>query len=213
MQVRFVDMNNDLVGTGGEASPNGQNDGRFRVVLDVGDATRTVNYMVLMSADAAGKPAGGQVWDTTPNGYWPLGIEREGRRLNPRDHDIADQVWRKVSYDVYANDSGWFKDGNHFLVLVRFTDGGEVSGLTRIGGGSAADPGTTFASRWEEMTGTWRGNWQLDYERQVCIHEKDCSCHGYDFCGEHADGTIVFWWRDGCAKPASMIRCHSKPHP
>ena len=150
LTVRWLGMERDIVGAGSEPTPNGQPDGQFRLELDGGDAVRTVDYIALYTADASGAAAGGQVWDTRPNAYWILGVERSGYRLNPRDGDIADQIWGKVSYDVFADDTGWFKPGQNFLLLVHFMDGARITANAAIpeeppAAGSDSGSGTRVA--------------------------------------------------------------------
>jgi hypothetical protein len=138
LAAAWVGLDRDEVGPGAEATPNGHADGHFRLELDPGNAVRTVSYMALHAVDADGNPVGAQVWDTTPNGYWILGVQSRDRRLNPRDGEIADQVWSPVSYDLFANNSGWFNPGQSFRLLVRFTDGGELTADARIPPATAA---------------------------------------------------------------------------
>jgi hypothetical protein len=214
LEASFVGTNADQVGRGNDGKANGEKDGQFRVVLDVGNDTRTVRYVVMHAADANGQPTGEQVWDTAPNGYWILGVERDGRRLNPRDADIADQVWGKVTYNVYANGSGLFTPDRHFLLLVRFQDGTEVSAQARVEqavAGGAVSAGSRFTARWEMVNGTWTSEWRRDMERASCELASECKCRNHNFCGEHNNGEMVFWWRDGCDKKAVIIRCNSKP--
>jgi hypothetical protein len=132
LTAAWIGLERDVVGAGSDAAPDGQPDGHFRLQLDGGNAVRTVDYIALYSADAAGTPSGNQVWDTRPNEFWILGVERANYRLNPRDGDIADQIWGKATYNVFAADSGWFNPGQSFLFMVHFKDGAKVTALATI---------------------------------------------------------------------------------
>ncbi len=81
LSASWLGMSVDRVGTGSQATPNGQLDGSFRLVLNTHGVQRIVNYISLKTAPF-------DAWDTTPNLQWILGVERNGRRLNPSDNSI-----------------------------------------------------------------------------------------------------------------------------
>ena len=130
----YTGINRDVVGRGGQATPNGEKDGQFNLRLDTRGFRRVVNFIMLQSASAQGQPTGGQAWDTTPNQYWILGIYRNGRRLNPRDQNISDVVQGIVNYQIYGNDSDSFRPGQDFRITVRFADGGESVAYAKVTG-------------------------------------------------------------------------------
>ena len=135
-------LGRDVVGRWKDPGANKQPDGHFTVQLQTHGARKVVNYIVLHSATPQGKPIGGQVWDTRPGGYWILGVYRGGRRLNPVDRNISDVVRGGARYEIYGNDSGWFKPGKHFRVTVKFAGGGEAVAIAAIGGAPPPTPPT-----------------------------------------------------------------------
>src|SRR5688572_8576836 len=57
----WLGMGTDVVGSGGQGSPNGQPDGHFQLIVPRdGD----IASIVVTTSDAAGAPVGGQVWHT-----------------------------------------------------------------------------------------------------------------------------------------------------
>jgi hypothetical protein len=125
-------LDQDMVGAGGDGNPNGQPDGHFSLSLNTGGQNKVVTHIVLESADADGNPSGGQVWDTQPNGNWIMGVYRDGRRLNPTDLDIRDEVSGAVNYEIYGNTSGWFKQNQNFRITITFADGTQVRAFAGI---------------------------------------------------------------------------------
>jgi Domain of unknown function (DUF6777)/Protein kinase domain len=129
----------DQVGRGDVATPDGTRDAHFRVTIDAG-AGATVTDILLQTADDAGKPCCGQFWDTTVNSYWILGVSRDGTRLNPTDRNISDHVTGTVTYDLYANDSGYFKTGQNYIVTVTLSDGRKLTAVAPLGTVPATTP-------------------------------------------------------------------------
>ncbi len=122
----------DKVGGGSTAAPDGTRDAHFRVAIDAG-AGATVTDILLQTADQAGKACCGQVWNTTVDRYWILGVYRDGTRLNPTDQNISDHVSGHVVYDLYANDSGYFKSGQNYIVTVTLSDGRKLTSVAPLG--------------------------------------------------------------------------------
>ena len=121
----------DKVSPGAES--DGTPDGHFSLTLDV-SGTKTVTGILLASADSSGNDAGGQYWDTDPNGYWVLGVEQPaGNRLNPTDESISKTVSGKTVFELYASDSGYFNSGQYFKVIVTYSDGSKTEAVTAIG--------------------------------------------------------------------------------
>lgn len=140
--LTWLDFGQDRVGAGGNPNPADGGDGHFRVSL-TGAEGKTVSVITLYSSDAAGNPAFGQVWNTAPDGAWILGVYRDGTRLNPQDTVLSDRVTGPVAYEVFGNDSGYFKSGQYFGVTVRFTDNTEVKATTSVGAVAAPTPTAT----------------------------------------------------------------------
>jgi hypothetical protein len=136
LRLVYVDKASDRVGSGSVAKPDGRADGHFRVTVT---ATDRVTAITLRTADAAGKPCCGQVWNTVPRDqWWILGVFRGGRQLNAVDENISDPVGGSATYDVYGADTGYFRQGQRFVVTVEFRSGSCVEALTTVGGGSTA---------------------------------------------------------------------------
>jgi hypothetical protein len=130
----------DHVGRGSVSVPDGVRDAHFRLTLTVSSPT-SVTDILLRTADQNGQPCCGQIWNTTVDSYWILGVYRDSSRLNPSDANISDPVSGTVVYDLFANDSGYFKDGQPYLVTVTLAGGTQVGALTAIG--STGTPATT----------------------------------------------------------------------
>lgn len=129
--LRWIDFGKDRVSSGNNPNPDGQGDGHFSVTLDL-SSPKTVEVITLYTTDDQGNPAFGQVWNTAPDGFWILGVYRDGTRLNPQDTLLRDEARGEVAYDVYGNDSGYFDEGQRFGVTVGFSDGTEVKALCRF---------------------------------------------------------------------------------
>jgi hypothetical protein len=123
----------DRVGGGdGALVPNGQMDGAFDAVLE-----GPITAIFIASTDSAGT-AIGQQWDTIVGlGEMPaalrgpflagsstagLGVWEGGKFVNRPDGSIELPAG-KHTVTLYAADSGWFREGNHFRVMVAFPDG------------------------------------------------------------------------------------------
>ena len=122
----FRGVGADKVGSGFQPSPNGEPDGHFTVEIDTGGEEAEIVGMRLYTSDRRGSPVfstqAGQTWSTTGQG-WILGVERDGRRLNPSDRRIEDRVKGQARYEIYANGPRWFKPGQYFTLVVHFSDG------------------------------------------------------------------------------------------
>jgi hypothetical protein len=142
LSATFVDMDNDKVGPKRQATPNGESDAHFRIVLDTGGATRVVDDIYISPSDAQGEPRAMEMWCSTPvfdfTPFAVVGVERNGVRLNPDDVRITHQVRGAVTYDLYANANEWMKPGQHFAITVKFDDGEEIRSVATM-----ASPVTT----------------------------------------------------------------------
>jgi hypothetical protein len=133
----FVGIDQDKVGSGFQPTANGDPDGHFILDIDTGGEIMEVVGIWIYTSDYRGKQVfatqGGQHWSTTGEG-WILGVERDGRRLNPSSRNIEDTISGKVQYDLYADGQRWFKKpGQHFTLGVRFSDGTCFTQVLRIG--------------------------------------------------------------------------------
>lgn len=140
IDVSFLGIGEDKVGTGFQTHPNGDPDGHFRITLRTGGAAVQVTGIWIHTSDERGRvvsstgPA--QWWSTTGRG-WILGVERNGKRLNQWDRKIDDVVSGDVEYDVFADGSAWFKrPGQHFTIGVELGNGSVLRSTIRVEGAS-----------------------------------------------------------------------------
>ncbi|MEQ8191079.1 MAG: hypothetical protein ABRQ39_24155, partial [Candidatus Eremiobacterota bacterium] len=95
--------------------------------------SKTVTGIRLESTDEKGNPKGNQVWSTQPEGHWILGVVNEKRKiLNPVNGDKPLLVQGITRLNLYAADTGWFKEGQNFKVTVTYVDGKREEILTKI---------------------------------------------------------------------------------
>jgi hypothetical protein len=131
----FIGVDADKVGTGFQPTPNGDPDGHFALEIETGGTTIQVVGLVVYLSDYRGNAVfstqGGQTWSTTGPG-WILGVERDGRRVNPSDRALRDVVRGQARYDLYADGGRWFGAGQYVTILVRFSDGRTLSKSIRI---------------------------------------------------------------------------------
>ncbi|MBI1744239.1 hypothetical protein HYR54_14390 [Candidatus Acetothermia bacterium] len=130
----YIGFGEDKVGDSTH-QPDGKGDGHFRLQLNrLNNAKLTL--LKLETVDDNGQPAFGQVWDTDPNQYGILGIENQkGQKLNPTDKAIAISV-AKNTFELFANDTGYFNAGQRFLITAVFADGCVAQGLVAVSQGT-----------------------------------------------------------------------------
>jgi hypothetical protein len=130
LALSWVDFGQDKMDRS-VSKPNTLPDGHFRVDLN---GSKSVQRMLLYTSDQAGNPALGQFWDSAPNtnASWILGVFRNGTVLNTQPSILNDPVGGQASYDVFSDNSGYFKAGQFFGITVYFTDGTLVKGVTSI---------------------------------------------------------------------------------
>ncbi|CAG0991961.1 MAG: cohesin domain-containing protein [Candidatus Methanoperedens sp.] len=142
-ELSYIGSGEDKVGTYTH-QPDGTGDGHFRLRLHT-QAAKTLTSLKLESADANDQPASGQFWNTVPDGLWILGVHKSenGAILNPTDSPITDTITGEATYDLYAETSGYFNNGQHFIVTAVFSDGSTEKAATVIGATSSAPTATT----------------------------------------------------------------------
>jgi type IV pilus assembly protein PilA len=127
VSLTWQDFGQDKVGTF-VANPNGIPEGHFLVNLNV-PGSKTIQTVTLYTTDNAGNEAYGQKWVTAgANGFWFLGVYRNGVLLNPQNSAASGQV----SLDVYGDDSSYFKTGQYFGITLDFTDNMQVKAITSL---------------------------------------------------------------------------------
>jgi hypothetical protein len=137
IEVAFIGVDQDKVGTGYQTHPNGDPDGHFRITLQTGGTLVQVTGIWLYTSDERGRPVSStrpaQAWSTTGRG-WILGVERDGKRLNQWDRKIDDSVSGTAEYHVFADGSSWFKrPGQYFTVGLDLSDGRSIHSIIRVG--------------------------------------------------------------------------------
>jgi len=125
----FSGLDTDKVGSGFQPTPNGEPDGHFVLDLDTGGKPMLVTGISLGVPDRLGRT--GKAWSTTGDG-WILGVERDGKRLNPSDRTVRDGIKGRLRYELFANGPTWFVGGQSVTVEVWFGDGHVVSTSTLI---------------------------------------------------------------------------------
>lgn len=135
--VAWMGMAADKVGDWGQGRPDGRPDGHFALRLDLGGPAEIVS-IALHSANEAGNPTGGQVWHSRNPANWMLGVFRDGRQVNASHVATLGVHGGRVGFDLYANDSGWFRAGQSFLVEVELADGTKLKSLAKVAAAPAA---------------------------------------------------------------------------
>ncbi len=132
-ELRYVDFGKDVVGISTH-KPDGTGDGHFRLTIKI-PGTHILSNIKLETVDSNNEPVFGQVWDTKHGGYWILGIHQSDTSevLNPADQIIGPIiVTNQKTFDLYAEDSGFFNPLQRFLVTAVFADGCAVRASTVI---------------------------------------------------------------------------------
>lgn len=145
IDLKWQGMNEDKVGEWDNGSPDGRNDGHFLLTLNL-PGQKEVKSIEIYSADANGNHAGGQVWDTASADYWILGVFYQGNQLDQNHTPSLGTFSGDLQFDLYADDSGWFKPGNWFGVEIILGDGTKLNELISISGSPSSNM---------DLTGVW----------------------------------------------------------
>lgn len=130
-ELGWMGTSEDKVGEWGNGRPNGVPDGHFRLGLELPRAT-SMTSISLWSADAQGGKTGGHIWHTANGANWMLGVFRDGRQLNASHVASLGEFSGNAVFDLYANSSGLFNPGQHFLLEVATGDGKVLSRILKI---------------------------------------------------------------------------------
>jgi hypothetical protein len=114
---KWIGMDADKIGEYDFGMPDGSMDGHFLLDLNL-PAPTEIKSIQIYSADANGNPVGGQFWHTAVTNYWMLGVFDKGTQLNMNHVQSLGYFSGHVQFDLYADDSGWFKPGNRFGLEV-----------------------------------------------------------------------------------------------
>jgi hypothetical protein len=129
--LKWQGMNEDKVGEWDSGLPDERNDGHFLLNLSLPRQIE-IKSIAIYSADANGTHVGGQVWDTAATNYWILGVFYQGNQLDQHHVSSLGSFSGNVQFDLYGDDSGWFKSGNWFEVEVILGDGTKLTKLISI---------------------------------------------------------------------------------
>jgi len=92
-----------------------------------------IKYIKLETTDEKGNPKGDQIWSTKPEGHWILGVfDRSGKLLNPIDESHTLKIRDEIRLELYAANSGFFKEGQTFKLTINYTDDTSEEILTKI---------------------------------------------------------------------------------
>ena len=67
-----------------------------------------------------------------------------------------------------------------------------------------------FSVEWHQRNGNFRvaATRAGTPNSPLCVHGLWCSCPGLgNFCGSHANGVTVQFWKDGCGRPPMTLTC------
>lgn len=142
---KWQGTNEDKVGEWDSGSPDGRNDGHFLLTLSLPGQIE-IKSITIYSADANGTHVGGQVWDTASASYWILGVFYQGSELDQHHVPSLGSFSGNVQFDLYGDDSGWFKPGNWFEVEVLLGDGTKLTSLVSINSSQSLNA---------DLTGVW----------------------------------------------------------
>jgi hypothetical protein len=136
-QFEWIGMDADKIGEWDSGTPDGSMDGHFLLDLDLAAPTE-IESILIYTADESGNPAGGQFWHTSETNYWMLGVFDQGTQLNHNHVTSLGTFSGNVQFDLYGDDSGWFKKGNRFGLEVTLGDGTKLKRLISIGEDSSS---------------------------------------------------------------------------
>ena len=136
-QFKWIGMDTDQIGEWDSGTPDGSMDGHFLLGLDLPVPTE-IESILIYTADASGNPVGGQFWHTAVTDYWMLGVFDQGTQLNHNHVTSLGTFSGNVQFDLYGDDSGWFKEGNLFGLEVTMGDGTKLKKLISIGDDSSS---------------------------------------------------------------------------
>ena len=151
-QFEWVGMDADKIGEWDSGTPDGSMDGHFLLDLNLPVPTE-IESILIYTADAEGNPAGGQFWHTAETNYWMLGVFEQGTQLNHNHVTSVGTFSGNVQFDLYGDDSGWFKKGNLFGLEVTLGDGTKLKKLISIGDDSSSTEYNTLYRWFSAETG------------------------------------------------------------
>ena len=159
--LTWAGKDSDRVGEWGNGKPDGRMDGHFQLQLQI-PKQRKIQSIAVYSSNAAGTPEGGQVWHSKDTRYWMLGVFSNEQQINTSHVETLGSYTGQPLFDLYCNDSGWFKEGQNFLVEVTFSKGKSLQQVIRISdGGESKIQSITWIGKYTDRIGEW-GNGKPD---------------------------------------------------
>jgi hypothetical protein len=113
--------------------PDGKVDHHFRLTLTLDPSPpQELVFIALYDADDQGKPRNTSHWDSKEQEFSILGVETDGRRLNPSYVSSLGRFSGTVVFDLFAADYGWWKKGSSVLVEVGLANGQKLQQLIQL---------------------------------------------------------------------------------
>lgn len=113
--------------------PDGKVDHHFRLTLTLAPSPpQEIVFIALYDTDDQGKPKNASHWDSKEQEFSILGVETDGRRLNPSYVSSLGRFAGTVVFDLFAADHGWWKKGSFVLVEVGLANGQRLRHFTRL---------------------------------------------------------------------------------
>lgn len=114
--------------------PDGMVDAKLAATFEL-SSPKTVKQILLYSSDQYGREQGSQYWVTVGKGErWVLAVFRDGVHLNSADEPLSDLVNGRITYELWAGQTGFFRreKGLFLSVTITFTDGSSVHGTVAL---------------------------------------------------------------------------------
>ncbi|SDC95797.1 Copper amine oxidase N-terminal domain-containing protein [Paenibacillus sp. UNCCL117] len=140
-EFSWLDLTSDRTGIA-EFGEDGSTDGHFRLKLHFAQKTEVL-AVILRATDEKGNEAPG-IWRTNRAGVgWLLGIAQGDKVITPGfKKDVKEPVGSFQGsgvFDLYANNNGSIKNGQHYVVEVETTYGTVISKPVKFG-----DPASNY---------------------------------------------------------------------
>lgn len=123
-------VTSDWVGAESPPRPDGIADGHFQ--LRVVAAHGLLVGLALCASNPRGT-CGSQSWSLAPTpDERPLALVRDGRLVDENNGGVLARIDGEATFDLYAADVGWFRDGNWMLARGLLEDGRMFEALLQI---------------------------------------------------------------------------------
>jgi len=128
---KWVGKDADKIGEYDNGNPDGTLDGHFVLNLNL-PASTEIKSIQVCEVDENGNYVGGPLWHTVNKTHWMLGVFDHGTQLNMHHVPTLGTFSGPVTFDLYCDDSGWFKPGKWFGLKVTFGDGTTFEKLVEL---------------------------------------------------------------------------------